>query len=114
MSVVQILTSPHEHRLRQRLRDLTALQARVDAEVAAVRAALLKHGDEQRARRSRYQRPECATESGYQWHRHQARKGIEGAVWPLPQDDPCGCRAAHRAASREATRERRAMLREAS
>jgi hypothetical protein len=113
MSVIQILTDPREHRLRKRLRDLAALQARVDAEVASIRAALLKAGDE-RTRRSRFQRPACATESGYQWHRHQARKGAEGAVWPLPEDDPCGCRAAHRAASRERTRERRAGLREAT
>lgn len=32
----------------------------------------------------------CGSEQGYQWHRH---KRIN---WPLPADDPCGCRAAHR------------------
>lgn len=39
---------------------------------------------------------ECGTERGYQKHRHAARKGAASAVWPLPADDPCGCRAAHR------------------
>lgn len=34
----------------------------------------------------------CGTERGYQWHRHNDRSN-----WPLPADDPCGCRAAHRA-----------------
>ena len=39
----------------------------------------------------------CGTEQGYQRHRYLARKGADGAVWPLPVDDPCGCRAAHAA-----------------
>jgi hypothetical protein len=34
----------------------------------------------------------CGTERGYQWHRHN-----DSFNWPLPPDDPCGCRAAHRA-----------------
>lgn len=34
----------------------------------------------------------CGTERGYQWHREHDRGN-----WPLPADDPCGCRAAHRA-----------------
>lgn len=39
-------------------------------------------------------KPPCGTERGYQWHRNQARTGRSDA-WPLPDDDPCGCRAAH-------------------
>ena len=47
----------------------------------------------------------CGTERGYQRHRTLARKGAEGAVWPLPLEDSCGCRAAHAAneALRKAT-----------
>lgn len=37
----------------------------------------------------------CGTERGYHQHRHDARKGR--GEWPLPADDPCGCRAAHAA-----------------
>lgn len=37
----------------------------------------------------RPQAPACGTEAGYQRHR------IDGP-WPLPPDDPCGCRDAHR------------------
>jgi hypothetical protein len=36
----------------------------------------------------------CGTERGYQWHRYNDRDN-----WPLPADDPCGCRAAHAAQS---------------
>lgn len=38
----------------------------------------------------------CGTERGYQRHRHEWRTNGVG-TWPLPEDDPCGCRAAHRA-----------------
>lgn len=38
---------------------------------------------------------ECGTERGYQQHRALARRSK--APWPLPADDPCGCRAAHSA-----------------
>lgn len=37
-------------------------------------------------------KPPCNTETAYQWHRNN-----EPDNWPLPTDDPCGCRAAHRA-----------------
>lgn len=37
----------------------------------------------------------CGTERGYHRHRYQARRGRE--PWPLPAEDPCGCRAAHSA-----------------
>lgn len=43
-------------------------------------------------------KPPCGTEAGYQWHRHQWRKHRIG-TWPLPADDPCGCRAAHAGAA---------------
>lgn len=36
------------------------------------------------------QRPDCGTEWGYRWHRRH-----DPDNWPLPPDDPCGCRAAH-------------------
>ncbi len=35
------------------------------------------------------------TERGYQWHRHN-----DPDNWPLPADDPCGCRAAHAASEK--------------
>lgn len=38
---------------------------------------------------------ECGTERGYQRHRYQAR--MQRETWPLPADDPCGCRGAHAA-----------------
>lgn len=38
----------------------------------------------------------CSTERGYQRHRQLWRVEQIGP-WPLPPDDPCGCRAAHRA-----------------
>lgn len=46
--------------------------------------------------RPRRPRPPCGTERGYQWHRHQWRRWQRG-TWPLPTDDPCGCKGAHRA-----------------
>lgn len=36
----------------------------------------------------------CGTERGYQRHRDAYRKKGVG-TWPLPVEDPCGCRAAH-------------------
>lgn len=42
--------------------------------------------------------PLCGTEQGYQHHRYQARKA--GTPWPLPLNDPCQCRAAHRVSER--------------
>lgn len=53
---------------------------------------------------------QCGTERGYQWHRYLWRTHREG-TWPLPADDPCGCRGAHsaheafRAAQKAAQRE---------
>lgn len=38
-------------------------------------------------------KPECGTPEGYQWHYRRAKKD-PAAQWPLPADDPCGCRAA--------------------
>lgn len=50
----------------------------------------------------------CGTERGYQRHRWLAKAGEPGAVWPLPADDACGCRAAH--AAHEAFRIRNLRL----
>lgn len=50
-------------------------------------------------------RPECGTRKGYNTHRYLASKGI--GEWPLPDDDPCGCREAHRAYEAEKYRRRR-------
>lgn len=41
-------------------------------------------------------KPSCGTERGYQRHRHLYRVDQLGQ-WPLPDDDPCGCKAAHAA-----------------
>lgn len=38
----------------------------------------------------------CGTEKAYQRHRWEYHQHGLGD-WPLPADDPCGCRAAHRA-----------------
>lgn len=48
-------------------------------------------------------KPPCGTEPSYQWHRRN-----DTDAWPLPADDPCGCRAAHTAheAFRTAMKER--------
>jgi hypothetical protein len=79
------------HRLaRDTYRELIALRARIDEEIEAARA------DMEATRRG--VRPLCGTEKGYQWHRHDADN------WPLPKDDPCGCRAAHAAHGRKAAR----------
>jgi hypothetical protein len=50
------------------------------------------------------------TERGYQWHRYWR------VDWPLPSDDPCGCKAAHAAheALRKATGRRARSTREAA
>lgn len=103
---------------RKRLRELLALRSRIDAEIATLRDNALEHtapqnrtelNDEIRAtekrlewltsllpppRRSRLEPAECGTESGYQRHKYLWRTRKEG-VWPLPKDDPCGCRAGH-------------------
>lgn len=51
-------------------------------------------------------RPPCGTERGYQWHRARWRRLAEG-LWPLPPDDPCGCRSAHRTHEAEKKRQGR-------
>ena len=86
---ITILIPPEEHRIRQRLRKLETLRSKVDLEIEAARTDLRAL----RQNRSKNDpRPACATEAGYQWHRYHERDN-----WPLPKDDPCGCRAAHRA-----------------
>lgn len=74
----------------QRLLKLKALRSQVAAEIRAVESDLGI-----RRHRSKYAPPSCGTASGYQWHRYQWQKDPENNQWPLPPDDPCGCRAAH-------------------
>lgn len=76
-----------------RLLDLYQLRLRVDREIADLERDQRRTAPP-RTYRPRNVRPACGTEPGYQWHRHQGRSGR--AEWPLPDDDPCGCRAAHR------------------
>lgn len=75
----------------ERLEKLRALRAKVADEVTREEIAL----GIRRTRRSRHVRPDCGTEAGYQWHRYRAKKDPVGHPWPLPPDDPCGCREAH-------------------
>lgn len=88
---VSPIINPHVARLRKRVDDLASLQQRVADELVAARNELREaRRPPQRKTRTRGRRPDCGTERGYQWHRyHEAR------AWPLPADDPCGCRAAH-------------------
>lgn len=95
--VVRKIT-PTERRLRNRIADLRTLEGRINIELQQARLDLNAYLAERRApqiRRSRYVRPPCGTEAGYQWHRHN-----EPDRWPLPVEDPCGCRTAHRAHGR--------------
>lgn len=75
---------------RARLRKLKELQRQVSVEIRTMETDLGV-----RRRRSRYDPPSCGTPEGYQWHRYQAKKDPDSSTWPLPADDPCGCRAAH-------------------
>lgn len=90
-------------RLRQRLRQLRALQMQVANEIMLTEARIDAADTRDRKRRSRYTKPPCGTDSGYQWHRYN-----EPDKWPLPADDPCGCRAAHSAKQRVRHAEKRA------
>ena len=109
-----------EARDRKRLRELTELRRRIDAEIADLRDQMHDRKERERIakilslapppRRSRKVPPDCGTESGYQHHKYLSRKG-EGE-WPLLKDDPCGCRAAH--ARHEARRAERRRLEESA
>lgn len=83
---IHLLTDAETHRLKTRLRDLLALQARVSNEVWATRDLIARH----QGRNKTVAKPPCGTEQSYQWHRYH-----EPEHWPLPADDPCGCRLAH-------------------
>lgn len=100
---VTILGDPETHRLRQRLRDLAALQRRVADEIEQTQAALARHAADRRHYRPRNVKPACGTESAYHWHRYH-----EPDNWPLPKNDPCGCRAAHAEVVRIRKAEKRA------
>lgn len=51
-------------------------------------------------RANSYEKPECGTVEGYNWHRRQGAKNPGAHPWPLPKEDACGCRAAQAEASR--------------
>lgn len=89
-------------RLRKRLRELKVLRAKVANEIAAVELRLIAAENATRQRRSRFAKPPCGTDTGYQWHRYN-----EPENWPLPPEDPCGCRAGHRHARRVKDAEKR-------
>lgn len=84
--MIHLLADPETHRLKARLRELLALQARVSNEVRHTRDLI---GLRQERRRT-VAKPPCGSEQSYQWHRYHERD-----QWPLPADDPCGCRQAH-------------------
>lgn len=73
----------------RRLRDLYARKQRISDEITVLEAA-----DAQPVRRSRMAPPVCATESGYQAHRHKG-------------EDCPPCRAAHATHERVASARRR-------
>lgn len=97
--------------LQVRAAKLRALIERAEAELAAVEEQLdpaaaraererRRVNETQRAYRERMRAENgdavgttsewCGTERGYHWHRTHG-------PWPLPTDDPCGCRAGHAA-----------------
>lgn len=107
-------------RLQERRAKLRALRKRLDDEIRVLEVELGQYDAAERAetervarnaanRRWRAKRREaaklveaatsdrCGTAAGYDWHR------INGP-WPLPIDDPCGCRAAHAEAERARAR----------
>lgn len=99
-------------RIKRRIRALSALRKRADDEIVVLRHQLALLGDvvtDVRAGRDEgtASRPRCGTDAGYCWHRYH-----EPENWPLPPDDPCGCRAAHTARMRVKEAARR--LRETS
>jgi hypothetical protein len=87
-------------RIRKRLRDLEALRRNVAGEINGLRLRLVDLG-ESPARRA--VKPPCPSEPAYHWHRAN-----EFHAWPLPADDPCGCRAAH--ASHKRTYSKRKVM----
>lgn len=79
---------------KARLQQLEELRRRLDVEILGAEATVKRLAGIKARRRSRFDPPKCGTEAGYQSHRWRFRKHDIG-VWPLPEDDPCGCRAAH-------------------
>ena len=102
---VHVLADPTTHRLKSRVRKLTRLRLAIEAELADLAAQIeaaeaVNEVAEAKSKRETYKRGSrkpCGTEEGYQWHRHWERD----TNWPLPKDDPCGCRAAHRERERQ-------------
>ncbi len=101
---VTTLPTARVHKLRARIRDLESLRSRISNEIAQARTELTNLTPEpsRRTYRPRSIQPPCGTEAGYQWHRYH-----EKASWPLPSDDPCGCRQAHRQHYRDRMSEQR-------
>lgn len=85
-------------RLQMRLADLRSRRADLRQRVGFIDEQIALTLDELDQTR-RGAKPPCGTEKGYQWHRYHDRDN-----WPLPADDPCGCRAAHRDFARAQTR----------
>lgn len=105
------MTPERELALRARLRKLGHLQSAVANEIQAIRIELAVKprptSKGPRIRRPKNARPPCGTDSGYQWHRYHDPEN-----WPLPAEDPCGCKAAHSLRLRLREAERRAQKRE--
>lgn len=91
MTVTEISALNRNQALR-RLSQLAQLRRRVEEEMVVLSEHVVgipKRGE----------KPPCSTERGYQWHRH-----YKAPEWPLPADDPCGCRTAHAAFNRAKSR----------
>lgn len=91
----QKMSDLHLRQLKDRFEKLTALKAQVEAELLVLADDITNYGTpDNRRRRSRFEAPECGTESGYQAHR---RKG-----------ETCeSCKVAHREHERIAAARRK-------
>lgn len=88
----------------ERLARLYGLRDRVDAEIAALERTLRPRTEPKRRKASKFDPVECGTDRGYYRHRYLGKIGQE--PWPLPPEDPCGCRAAHADVNRDRDRAR--------
>lgn len=102
----RLLLRRHQLRtLLERARaELEAVEEQLDPEWWRVERARRRTNETARAYRARMREENgdavgstseaCGTERGYHWHRTHG-------PWPLPAEDPCGCRAGHAAYVRE-------------
>ena len=97
MSITYLLP-PEIHAAHRRIRELTALRTRINNELKELRAVVEPYvpPDERLGGKPVPPQPPCGSEKAYQWHRRFGPRD----EWPLPVDDPCGCRAAHTASER--------------